>query len=114
MYEDLETLADLPNGTLTIDVLNGAASHSEAPELALYIAGELQAWLQHRMTELRIPLTSLDSATLIAEISTERIATNRKRVISFDFSCSCTLVSGDRSYLGLLNEKHVWHRRINT
>lgn len=112
MQEDLEALADLPNGTLMIDVLNGTASHSTATVLSLHIAEELQAWLKHRTTELRIPFDTLNSATIIADISTDRIATNRKRIVAFDFKCRSKLVSGEHTYEGVLNEKHVWHSRV--
>jgi hypothetical protein len=112
MQADLEILADLPDGTLTIDVLTGSASHTTIPQLSLYIAGELQAWLTSRMATALIPLQTLNSAVVVTEIRTDRIATNRKRIVSFEFDCRSTLTSGLRTYVGTLVEKHVWHSRI--
>jgi hypothetical protein len=111
MGEDLETLADLPDGTLSFDVLSGTASHSVAGALSLHVAEEMQSWLQHRLVAHRIPADTLCAATLVAEIRTDRIATDRKRIVSFDFTCSSRLVTADRTYEGRLHEKHAWHSR---
>jgi hypothetical protein len=111
MGDDLGTLADLPNGTLSIDILAGTASHSAALQLTLHVAKEMQAWLESRMTTFGIPSQELDAAVLVADIRTDRIATDRKRIVAFDFDCKSTLTSGPRRYVGALAEKHVWHRR---
>ena len=112
MGEDLETLANLPDGTLSIDVLSGTASHSAVPQLSLHVAKEMQAWLESRMAAFGIPSEALDAAVVIAHIRTDRVATDRKRIVSFDFDCESTLTSGLRKYVGVLAEKHVWHRRV--
>ena len=111
MAEDLEVLAGLPDGTLTIDVLSGRATHTGTDSLHLHISEELQAWLTHRMAELKVPLNDLDEALVVARIRTDRIATDRKRIVSFDFECESSLRSGARLYHGSLTEKHVWHAR---
>ena len=113
MTEDLERIAELPDGVLTIDVLKGTTTHSAVGDLTLYIAGELQAWLARRMAESGIPADLLDLAQVIADIRTDRIATDRKRIVAFDFDCKATLVSGTRTYRGTLVEKHAWHSRID-
>jgi hypothetical protein len=112
MAEDLEVLADLPDGTLVIDVVSGSAVHSVNGPLALYIAGELQAWLQHRLSESGIDRSGIERAVVMAAIRTERIATNRKRIISFDFAVDSTIVTAEREYRGKLCEVHHWHSRV--
>lgn len=113
MQQDLEVLSSLPNGRLTIDVLQGTASHSSGEPVSLWIAGELQAWLTSRMEQVQTPLESLDSATIAADITTDRISTNRKRIVSFDFNCQSSLTSGSDTYLGSLVERHIWHNRVS-
>jgi hypothetical protein len=113
MASDLETLAELPDGTLTIDVKRGTAAHTSAPAITLHIAAELQAWLRARFEALSIPSEQLDSAILVARISTDRIATDRKRIVAFSIECKATLISSARSYVGSLSERHVWHNRMS-
>jgi hypothetical protein len=112
MAEDLEVLADLPDGTLSIDVLNGTATHSSNSQFSLRIAEELNAWLMQQMDAHNIPRQLLDGAILTADIRSNRIATNRKRIVAFDFECKSALTSGEKTYTGSLAEKHAWHRRI--
>ncbi len=47
----------------------------------------------------------------MAAIRTDRIATNRKRIISFDFAVDSTIVTAEREYRGQLCEVHQWHSR---
>ena len=111
MGDDLETLADLPDGVLSFDVLRGTATHSVTGAIALRIAEEMHAWLQHRLVSLHIPPDALIAATLSADFRTDRIATDRKRIVSFDFRCSSCLRTADRIYQGQLHEAHTCHSR---
>lgn len=109
--EDLERLSDLPDGTLRIDLLRETAEHSEAGSLALHVVTELSAWLRDRLATLEIPLTELARANVDAEIRTDRIATDRKRIVSFDFTCQSRVATLQKTYEATLKERHVWHRR---
>jgi len=111
MGDDLETLAHLPDGTISIDVLGGTAVHSVVGAVPLQVAGEMQAWLQRRLADEQIPSSALLEATLSADISTDRIPTDRKRIVSLDFTCTSRLATADRTYEGELHEKHSWHTR---
>lgn len=112
MADDLERLAELPDGTLSINVLEGRATHSVAGEQDLYIARELNAWLKAQLIK-HAAEGELQEVILKADIQTDRIATDRKRIVSFDFKCESFLRSRDKSYCGALAEKHTWHRRIS-
>lgn len=112
MGEDLEVLADLPDGTLSIDILSGSANHSVNGPIRLHVAGELQAWLQHRLSESEIEPSIVDQARVTAVIRTDRIATNRKRIVSFDFTVDSVITTADREYRGRLCEVHQWHSRV--
>ncbi|WP_129642528.1 hypothetical protein [Peristeroidobacter agariperforans] len=111
MAEDLEILADLPDGTLSIDALSGSASHSVNGLINLHIAGELQTWLQQRLSESRIEPSIIVQAKVTAAVRTDRIATNRKRIVSFDFTVDSVISTTDREYRGKLCEVHQWHSR---
>ena len=112
MAEDLEVLAELPDGVLSIDVLAGTASHSVGGAVQTSIAGELQAWLLHRLSVTDIPIAAICSAQITAHICTDRIATNRKKIISFDFAVESVIATDQRSYAGRLREIHHWHSRV--
>jgi hypothetical protein len=112
MGEDLETLAELPDGTLYIDVLSGKAEHSVAGTIDLYIASEIQAWFKHRLEVSDIPRSEIQSALVLARINTGRITTNRKKVISFDFNIESKIETTKTLYFGELREAHQWHQRV--
>jgi hypothetical protein len=112
MGEDLELLAELPDGTLDIDVLSGSTTHSVNGRINLHIAGELQAWLKHRISEARVEPSSIALARVTAIVRTDRIATDRKRIVSFDFAVDSIIEAADREYRGRLCEAHQWHSRV--
>jgi hypothetical protein len=111
MSEDLEALSQLPDGALSFDVLSGSVVCNQRGPLDLYIAGELSAWLKHRLASLNIPLNAITSATLRAEFTTGRIKTDRKRIVSFDWSCESSVATDEKTYVGRLVEAHQWHTR---
>ena len=114
MGDDLEALAGLPDGTLLVDVLAGTASHDIAGNIQLRVAGELQSWLSHRLSINRIPAHSISSATVAAEIRTDRLDTNRARIVSFDFSVHSAISTDESSYTSELQEVHRWHSRLHS
>jgi hypothetical protein len=111
MLEDLDRLADLPDGVLRIDVLREAAVHSKAGPVELHVVLELSAWFRERLTALDIPVSQLTEVRVEADIRTDRIATDRKRIVSFDFDCHSRVATADRSYEAQRKETHKWHRR---
>lgn len=111
MAADLETLAQLPDGVLFIDVLSGRAEHSAVGPIELGIAAELHAWFSHRLEVSGIPASEIRAASLSAHINTGRIATNRKKIVSFDFSIESKIETSDARYSGNLKEVHKWHQR---
>jgi hypothetical protein len=114
MADDLEKLSVLPDGVLEIDVLAARAAHNTAGPIDLWIAGELSAWTHARFTSLSIPLGEVQEVMVRARFQTDRVATNRKKIVSFDWHCDSVVRTSEKSYLGKLAEKHVWHRRVAT
>lgn len=111
MGDDLETLSELPDGELFINALTGEATHSVAGPLQLWVAGEIQAWFKHRLEVSGIPTAEIHRASITANINTSRIATNRKKVVSFDFTIASRIETSDAAYAGSLKETHQWHQR---
>jgi hypothetical protein len=112
MWEDLEILAGLPDGTLTVDVLSGTSTQTHSGNIDLHIAKELQAWLVFRLEQLQIPISALHTVQVVANIRTDRIPTIRASVVSFDFSIDSIIKTADRSYNGKLIETHRWYNRV--
>lgn len=112
MADDLELLSEVPDGILRFDVLNSEVSHSTAGELKLQIAGELAAWFKQRLKELNIDFAAILGAELVADFTTDRLKTNRKRIIAFDWKCSSRVVTNEKVYEGQLKERHQWHSRL--
>jgi hypothetical protein len=109
--DDLEILADLPDGSLSIDLIERRASHSHAPELSLPIVGELSEWLREQMSSRGLPPDALERASLTASFRTDRIPTDRKWIVSFDIECESVLEAAGRTYRGDRVKQHVWHNR---
>jgi hypothetical protein len=112
MHEDLDKFAEMVNARITIDVLGRSARDEESEPVSLRIVDELAAWLAHRMVVENIPLEIVSAVSLRLDVRSDRIATDRKRIVLFDFECKCTLRTADRTYEGSLKEKHRWHQRI--
>jgi len=69
------------------------------------------SWFFDRLKASNIPLEEIKEATVKAGIKTDRIATNRKKIVSFDFTLQSVIETNERSYLGKLKEVHSWHQR---
>lgn len=109
--KDLETLAELPDGTFSFNILKGTVNHSTAGAVQLRIVEELAAWLRSRLITLGIPEDALCEAILILHVRTDLIPTDRKRLISFDFLSESRLVTSDRTYQGS-SSNHMYHSRM--
>ena len=109
--EDLEVLSQTPDGALTFDVLAGSVAHNVEGALSLSVAGELNAWLKDRLAALNIPLSAVKSVTLRAAFKTDRIPTDKERVVSFDWTCESAVATDEKTYSGRPVAAHQWHTR---
>lgn len=112
MQEDLEALAQLPDGSITVDLLAGTASHSSAGAIPLHIAKEIQAWLAHESQKDGIKLSPVEDAKLFVAVKTDTVKTNRKKIVCFSFDCRSEFRLLDRTYVANVSETHRWHERI--
>jgi hypothetical protein len=114
MVDDYEILAELPDGTLSFNLLSESVTHDSGAQPKLWITGELAAWLQVRLVAENIDAKNLVEATLNVSHKTDRIKTARKSIISFDFDCHSLLATTEKLYEGRLVERHIWHKRIKS
>ena len=114
MGDDLDILADLPSGSIHFDILTGQATHGSQGLIHLHIASEMQAWFFDRLTKDNIPSEAIESATLDTDMNTDRIATDKKRVVSFDWRCHSRITTDEKTYEAQLADQHTWHSRSQT
>jgi hypothetical protein len=109
--DDLERLAALPDGTLTVDLVAGTARHSSQPDpIGLEIVEHLSLWLKTRLGEEAFA-NHLAHAVLTVSIRTDRVATDRKRVIPFDWMCDSRVASRDGRTRSGTSRGLTWYDR---
>lgn len=109
--EDYETLAELPDGILHVDLINASNSHSSGSIPALWVTAELSMWLNNRLAVENIDRDQIRAVSIELKHSTDRISTNRKKIISFDFVCSSSIKTDEIEYKGALVAQHTYHQR---
>lgn len=112
MQADLETLASMPDDRLELNLLSGTAFYASAGPLELYIAKEIQAWLQQESTKDNIDLSQVKEAILYVDIKTDLVETNKKKIVCFSFACTSKLVTDEMTYGAHVTETHKWHKRV--
>ena len=108
--EDYEKVAQLPDGTLDVDLLTEQTSHSDGSAPTLRITAEVSAWLRHRLLVHGIPLEALRSARLSVTHTADRSSADKRRIPSLDFSCRSFIETAEGRYVGVLVKKHAGHR----
>ena len=108
---DLEVLSEIPDGALHIDLINGSASHDRRGTVELEIVARLSGWLRARLEALSIPMSAIQVASIRVEYRTDRVPTNRSKVVSFDWRSETVLATDEKEYRGQIAEKHCWHTR---
>lgn len=110
-YGDLETLASLPDGTVTVDVLAGTAGHDSAGPVTLRLAAELRNALAERLARKAIDPGEIEAAELALRFATGAIPTDRARIVHFDFDLEARLRAAGKEHRAVRREDHVWHDR---
>jgi hypothetical protein len=110
-YADLEILAGLPDGSVTVDVVAGTARHGSAGPIPLRLAAELKTALEERLARKGIASGEIQAAELVLRIDTGAILTDRARIVHFDFELEARLWAVGKEYRALRREDHIWHDR---
>lgn len=114
MADDLEKLSDLPNGTISLNLLTGVANHSVSGPIDLHVAKEIRAWLQQQSVKEGIDISQLITATLEIDVDTSKVGTNKNKVVMFNFGCRSNIQTSETTYHATLKEAHKWHTRVAT
>lgn len=114
MHDDLEVLSDLPSGSIEFDLIQSHAVHSQKGEVKLYITCELRTWMFRQFQENKIDKEKIKKAVVVANIDTDKIKTDKKRIVFFHWNVESTIETDEKTYKGYLKEEHKWHKRINT
>ena len=110
-WEDLETLARLPDGTIDIDILAGAARHDRSGPIPLRLAAELRQALEARWARKGVDPGAVEAAGLVLRADTGAVRTDRNRIVHFDFDLEAWLRANARELRASRREAHVWHAR---
>ncbi len=112
MGDDFELIAELPDGKLVLDLIEQTTTHDSGTSPSLWITGELAAWFQDRLKVLNIPAEKIISVTVEASFRTDRIKTNKKKIVSFDFDVRSRIETDEKTYDGHIVENHSYHQRL--
>lgn len=123
-WEDFETLADLPDGVITIDALSGkagfgaggkaglaAASYAEAKPIQLRIAEEIRSGLMDQLVRKEIQPSRVREAVLRIRVDSAQVKTDRNRIVHFDFHIASRIHAEAGVFEAAQIEEHVWHDR---
>lgn len=114
MGDDLELMSDLPDGTVTINLITGEATHSINGPIDLHISKEIQVWLKQQSEKEGVDISQLESGTLEVDVDTGKVTTNKKKVVMFNFECRSSLITSDATYQANIKDMHQWHTRVTT
>jgi hypothetical protein len=107
MNDDLATFARLPDGQLSLNILEGTCAHSEAGSIETHIAKEIREWFRERLRRHNIPLSDVLAASLTVQMK-NTLPSKHKRGIMYDWTCDALIRTSDREYAAHLAEPHTW------
>ena len=110
-YADLKTLANLPDGGLSIDLLNRRAVHSAGHSVSLQIVPHLADWLSRRLHSNDARIEELAHARLRLVFRTDTIPTDRTRLVQFDWACARAIAPRDGEEKSSQAGGRAWYDR---
>jgi hypothetical protein len=111
LHKDLEILAEIPDGRLTIDLLNQSVQHDIGGSLNLQVINRLSVWLNKELEADKISAKDVQSVNFVVDIRTDRIPTDKRNIIFFEFSGQGSLVTSFGTYVGTLKSYPIWYHR---
>ena len=104
----LGPLASAANASLEFDLLaNQVTGAHQQP--ALPLAAELRSWLLAHLRAAGLDPEVLERAIVSLNFRTDRVATDRSRVVLFELSSSCTLRAESREFQATSGPNLVWY-----
>lgn len=112
-WDDLEILAGLPDGMITIDALAGTAVHEAAPAtpIDLRIAREIRSGFMDQLVRKEIQASRILEAVLRVGMDSSQVKTDRNRIVHFDFHIASRIHAEAGVFEAAQIEEHVWHDR---
>jgi hypothetical protein len=98
MRQEEQSLAKLPAGTLTVDVLQGSVTNSSGLAPPPSLATELARWFRRGCEAHRIELSQVSGVQVQAEFTTGAFRIGRKPGISIHWKCSSRIETGLTSF----------------
>ena len=108
---DLETLCQLPDGRVDIDLLHETASHNASGSVSLKLVSELHTWMTTRVAGSGATVTAA-----IVEIifRTDAVPTDRQRLVMFRLESQSAVTADGQTWRGKPRRHTIWHRRAET
>jgi hypothetical protein len=113
LHKDLEMLAEIPDGRLTIDLFTQSVRHDIGGPLNLQVIDRLSVWLNKELETDKISTKDVQSVNFVIDIRTDRVPTDKRNIILFDFSGQGSLVTSFGTYVRTLKSYPVWYHRVN-
>jgi hypothetical protein len=108
LYSDYPQLARAGNGLVYIDVLKGESRH-DGQIIQLVVAEELRLWFNEDLKRYSVPLESIRTAWLKAELRvTEVSRLLRPKSYPFDIVCEAEVTTRERIYKSRLTDREEW------
>jgi len=110
--QDYEQLAARPDGEVLLNLRDRSAQHNCGQSLELEAVARLSKWLSDRLLAEQLPLTDLTKAEIEIHYKTDRVRTNREKLVSFDVQSASTLEASGQKVQGVPGTRHVYHERV--
>src|SRR5206468_11567946 len=106
----LESMADLPDGTVQIDLLSGSCTHTTAGDLQLPMVEDFRSWLSQQIEQSKIEFNVFHRAIVSLRYKTDRVRTDRSRILLFDLECESQFALADQVIEGRAVNA-LWYQR---
>ena len=103
-------MAELPDATVRIELRSGSCKHPIVGDLELPVVEELRTWLLARVEAAGILFDSFEQVLLSLHYKTDRVPTDRKRILLFELECACEISLDNRVIEGHATNA-LWYER---
>jgi len=86
------------------------STHATVGDLRLSMVEEFRGWLSQQMEQAKVESNVFHRGTLSLQYKTDRVATDRTRILLFDLECASQFVLADQVIEGHAASA-LWHQR---
>lgn len=106
-----EELMDLPDGTVTIDLLSCSGLLNDKTALKTAYLRELRDWLLKKISEDDIKPDEITKAMITLRIDSSTVPCDRKHTVHYLATATTIIDARGRHFEQSVPETHVWHKR---